>query len=78
MIKIMKYLNVKQATALIRRMPVRDRIKLLLQLDKKTWVQEMKDILKTIKQRRKTGKLSAREIAEEIERGRRDFHARRR
>ena len=78
MIKTAEHLNVQQAAALIQQMSVRDRIKLLQRLDKETWVQEMKDILRTIKQRRKTGKLSAQEIAEEIESGRRDFHARRR
>lgn len=67
----------KEAKNLIARMPLIDKIKLVRFLEKETWAHRMNPVFSNIDRRRKKYKISSKEIFEEIQEARREFHARR-
>lgn len=78
MSKVTLELDIKEAKGLIEQMSTEDKIKLVRELEKETWVKRMDKILNNIDERRKKYKISDKEISQEIERARQEFYARRR
>lgn len=77
MSKVTLDLDIKKAKELIKQMPLKDKIKLIRELEKETWAKRINKILKNIDARRKKCKISNKEISQEIEKARREFYARR-
>ena len=78
LLKINVELDIKEAQNLIRQMPMEEKIKLVRELSKETWAKRMAKVFKSIDQRRQKHKISAKEIAQEIEKTRQEFYDRRR
>ena len=78
MIKITTEVDIKDAVEAIRRMPIEDKIKLIRTLERETWYKRIDQILKNIDKRRRTLKISSKEISREIQKARRKFYEGRR
>ena len=68
-------MNLTDVEHLVNRLPLRDRIKLLIRLRKEAWTKRLDEITKNIRARRKKYKITDKEISEEIEKARDEFHA---
>jgi len=68
-------INSHDAKELIRRMPLRDKVKLLEELKEEDWVKRIDTIRVNIDKRRWARKISLKEINNEIEKARQEFYA---
>lgn len=77
MSKVTLELDIKEAKGLIEQMPLDEKIRLIRELEKETWVKRIDKILKNIDERRKKYKISNKEISQEIAKARQEFYGRR-
>lgn len=75
MSKVTLDLDIKEAKDLIEQMTLEDKIKLIRELEKETWVKRINKILNNIDARRKKHKISFKEISQEITEARKEFYA---
>ena len=68
----------RQLRAAIKKLPAKDRVKLVEELQKDTWQEEFRQLLARIDRRLKKNPISEADIDRIVEEAREEFHARRR
>ena len=70
-------LNYRQIKKAVHSLPTKDRVRLIRDLQKNTWQEQFRQLWSEISRRRKKLKMSTKEIQQEIENARQEFHDRR-